>query len=76
MSMHGTVLDECIQRYSEIWTLARPEVNIKKFLKKWVGEYIIYLTDTPSSKEIKKMSLSDKELAVLLHFFSLHGRCI
>ena len=78
MNHHGVILDECLQRYCEVWTISRPEAKIGKFIKKWVAFYIIYLTEIPDPKikEEEKLPINDRELAVLLHFFSLHGKCI
>lgn len=92
MNQHGTVLDECIQRYCETYTIAKPDANIKKFIKKWVSFYIIYQTNTltdlpPPSKfstqppanyteEHEECPIRDIEIAILFHFFSIHGKCI
>ena len=69
--------EKCIQRYCEFWIISNPEPDVSTFLKKMCKLFLAYQCQiNVNTIDLNaEICLSDKELATLFHFFSIHGQC-
>lgn len=76
---HGNFYFECIYKYCEFFTITQPEKKNEmiQLLKKMCSVFLMYKCETKSTLDLdKEICLTDVEMSVLFHFFSIHGNCV
>jgi hypothetical protein len=55
------------------------DLKVDAFLRLWCGRFSLYLYDMPQLQEDEEectRNITDLQLAILLHFVSIHGGCM
>jgi hypothetical protein len=79
-SVHGCTFQECLKRYCEVWRILDSRLPVEGYLRLWCRFFDSYLYNDPKTEEEKKKehsgAMTDLQLAILLHFASIHGTCM